>query len=98
MKHKIFAIHDAAAEAYLTPFFLHSEGIAIRTFTDCVNDNDHAFGRHPKDYNLMCLGEYDDQTGTITNYQTQKPIGNGLSFVQKSSDVDQLQLLEEVKA
>lgn len=97
MIHKIFTIHDAAAGAYLTPFFLHAEGLAIRTFTDCINDPDHAFGRHPRDYNLMCIGEYDDQKGVITNYQTQKPLGNGLSFVQQSADTDQLSLLQEVK-
>lgn len=82
MKHKIFTIHDTAAGAYLAPFVLHAEGIAIRTFTDCVNDPDHAFGRHPKDYTLMVIAEFDDNNGTITTYQTQKPLGNGLSFVQ----------------
>ena len=97
MKHKIFSIHDSAAGAYLAPFFLHAEGIAIRTFTDCINDPEHAFGRHPKDYNLMVLGEFDDNNGEITIYQTQKPLGNGLSFVQQSEDTDQLQLLEAVQ-
>lgn len=97
MIHKIFTIHDSAAGAYLAPFFLHAEGIAIRTFTDCINDDNHAFGKHPKDYNLMVLGEFDDSNGTITTYQTQKPLGNGLSFVQQSLDKDQLSLLQEVK-
>lgn len=73
MIHKIFTIHDSGAKAYLAPFFLHSEGIAIRTFTDCVNDPDHAFGRHPKDYTLMEIGTFDDNKGKISNYQTQKP-------------------------
>ena len=97
MIHKIFTVHYSAAGAYLAPFFLHAEGIAIRTFTDCVNDPEHAFGRHPKDYNLMVLGEFNDSNGEITIYQAQKPLGNGLSFVQQSSDPDQLSILEAVQ-
>jgi len=95
MIHKLFTIHDAAAQAYLAPFVLHAEGIAIRTFTDCINDPDHAFGRHPKDYTLMVIAEFDDSTGLIKPYQSQKPLGNGLSFVQNQPTENQLTLLKE---
>ena len=95
----MFTIHDSAAGAYLAPFFLHAEGIAIRTFTDCVNDPDHAFGRNPKDYTLMCLGTFDDTKAQITLLQTMKPLGNGLSFLSPKNDTDQHQLpLEVVKS
>ncbi len=97
MIHKIFVIYDAAAAAYFPPFFIHEEGIAIRTFTDCVNDKEHPFGKHPKDYTLMEIGVFDDANGKITTLQTQKPLGNGLSFVQKSADPDHMSILEEVK-
>lgn len=98
MIHKMFTIHDSAAGAYLAPFFLHAEGMAIRTFTDCVNDEKHAFSRHPKDYTLMCLGQFDDNTGEITTHQQMKPLGNGLQFVQNESSPDQLPLLQEAQA
>lgn len=97
MIHKIFTIHDAAAGAYLAPFFLHAEAMAIRTFSDCINDDNHQFGRHPKDYNILCLGEFDDNAGTFEIYQTPKPLGNGLSFVQTESNPSQLHLLKEAK-
>ena len=94
MIHKIFTIHDKAAAAYLPPFILHAEGIAIRTFTDCINDTNHQFSRHPADYTLLCIGEFDDGKGQITTYQTHKPLGNGLSFVASSDETPQLDLVE----
>lgn len=97
MNHKIFTVHDKAAGAYLPPFILHAEGIAIRTFTDCVNDPTHAFCKHPGDYTLMVIGEFDDNKGVITTYQTQKPLGNGLAFVVKSNDSAQLDLVEKIE-
>lgn len=95
MKHHIFTIFDSAAEAYLPPFILHAEGIAIRTFTDCVNDPSHQFSKHPADYTLLKIGEFDDSKGLIVPLQTQKPLGNGLAFVASSKDEKQLSLIEE---
>jgi len=97
VKHHIFTIHDSAASAYLPPFILHQEGIAIRTFTDCVNDPNHQFSKHPKDYTIFNIGEFDDSNGVITPLQIKKPLGNGLDFVSKSEDTNQLPILQEVE-
>lgn len=96
MKHKIFTVHDAAANAYIAPFFLPEEKQALRGFRGAINNPEHAFGQWPKDYTLMCIGEWDDDSGEITPYQTMKPLGNGLSFLQTETNPDQLQLLKEV--
>lgn len=99
MIHKIFTIHDAAAKAYLAPFFLPEEGQSIRGFTTAVNNPEHSFGQWPKDYTLFTIGTFDDETGNITMYQTHKPLGNGLSFVQTPLDENQIKLpLEAVKS
>ena len=95
MIHKIFSIHDSAAKAYLPPFFLPEEGQAIRGFKEAINNPDHSFGKWPADYSIMCIGEFDDNKGTIKTYQTMKPLGNGLSFVQTKTSEDQLQLLQD---
>nr|UXQ88150.1 MAG: nonstructural protein [Microvirus sp.] len=66
MKHNIFAVYDSKGQSYTTPFFDHAPGRALRTFADCCNDDGHQFGKHPSDYTLFDLGQYDDETGTIT--------------------------------
>lgn len=61
MKQKIFTIYDSKANAYLTPFFLHQDGMALRVFTDCVNNFNHQFGKHPEDYTLFNIGSWSDE-------------------------------------
>ena len=63
MKHKVFAIHDSKAGAFLPPFILPRVEIAIRTFQDCIAATDHQFSKHPEDYNLFTLGEWSDDSG-----------------------------------
>jgi len=65
MIHKIYSVFDSKAESYTPPFVDNAEGRALRTFADCCNDQGHQFGKHPEDYTLFCLGEFNDDTGAI---------------------------------
>lgn len=60
MKHSLFAIFDSKAKAFLPPFMLPNSEMAVRAFSDCVNDPAHQFARHPADYTLFKVGEFDD--------------------------------------
>ena len=71
MMHKLFTIYDQKAQAYLPPFFMHQTGMALRVFSDCVNSNDHQFGKHPADYTIFELGTFNDETAIIENYTAQ---------------------------
>lgn len=68
MKWKIFAIKDVAIAAFNRPFFVRHAGEAIRSFGDEVNrsDQQNPLYGHPKDYELWCLGEFDDEVGVFT--------------------------------
>jgi len=81
MKHKIFTIYDSKAKAYLVPFFLHEDGMAVRVFADCINDATHQFGKHPEDYTLFNIGHWSDDKA---KFLTNNPIalGNGIEFVK----------------
>lgn len=78
MNHKAFAIFDAKARAYLPPFFLPEQGMAVRAFADCANDLRHNFGKHPEDYFLFQIGEYDDSSGMLTCLKEFVALGSGL--------------------
>jgi len=80
MEHKIFAIYDQKAHAYLPPFTLPRVEMAERTFMDCVNSKDHAFGLHPADYTLFELGKYDDEKGKISAHDIPQVIGTGVEY------------------
>lgn len=82
MIQKMFTIYDEKAQAYLPPFFLHADGMAMRTFADCVNSNDHQFGKHPQDYTLFTIGEFDDALGGLVVFDHRKMLGNGVEFIK----------------
>ena len=95
MMHKIFTVYDEKAHAHMPPFFLPELGMAVRVFTDCCNDAEHKFGKHPHDYTLKLIGTYDDATASITQ-DTKTIIGNGAEYIDRQPNKnDQLALLED---
>lgn len=91
MKHEHFCVHDAKADAYLVPFYFPNIQMAQRVFGDCIADKDHAFSLHPGDYTLFHIGQWDDDTGQTTP-QPPVSLGNGLEYVRRDVDKDQLEL------
>lgn len=67
---KIFAIKDSKAGAFLRPFFVPNEAVAIRAVSEAFYDESSDFYRHATDYDLYELGEYDDISGKL---DTQPP-------------------------
>lgn len=78
---QIYTVYDEKAEAFLPPFFVPNRGIAIRAFSDCVNSKDHQFGKHPADYTLFYLGDWDDNTAEF-DLTARKSLGNGVEYRQ----------------
>jgi len=81
----IYSIHDSKAEAYLPPFYLHNKNMAIRSFRDCVTDEGHTFNRHPEDYSLWEIGEFDDATGEIIYYTPHHALGTGMDYINNET-------------
>lgn len=65
MNIKIYAVKDRALDAFMQPFYAHSDGYAIRSFTDEINKQGSTFNAHPDDYDLWRIGTYTDTTGLI---------------------------------
>lgn len=86
---KMFAVYDSKAEAYFQPFFMATNGQALRAFKDLANDPKSNICRHPGDYTLFVLGEYDDETGNVLNLGAKINLGTGLEH--KSREENALQ-------
>lgn len=65
MRYKVLAIRDRAIDAYGQPFYSASVGGAVRSFSDEINNNreGNQLNKHPEDFDLFLLGEFDDNTG-----------------------------------
>lgn len=81
MRYKIFCIRDRAADVFTQPFFMPTNGVAIRSFSDEINRAapDNNMNKHPEDFDLYLMGEFDDNTGTFEGTRPQQiAIGNDL--------------------
>lgn len=82
MKLKIFSVYDSKIQAYNTPFYLRTSGDAIRGWTTAVNDETTQFNKHPEDFTLFEIGEYDDLTGDISQLPAKHSLSTALSVLK----------------
>lgn len=64
---KVYAVRDKAVGAFMAPFFVRSPAEAMRSFVDAVNDKNSPFFRHPHDYELFFVGQFDPNDGGFTD-------------------------------
>ena len=59
------SVKDRASNVFNRPFFVPHRNVAIRDFTDEVNRSavDNQLNKHPDDFDLYLLGEFNDNTG-----------------------------------
>lgn len=62
MKYKVCVIRDSAADVFGVPLFFGAIGQAVRAFSDRVqvDSKENPLFNHPQDFELFCVGEYDD--------------------------------------
>lgn len=82
MRLAVLAIRDRAANAFDRPMFFTSLGAALRAFGDEINrvDLNNNLNKHPEDFDLYHLGEYDDENASFTMNAQPKQIGIGKDF------------------
>jgi len=70
MKTMMFSVFDVKAAVFGTPFFMPREAAAIRAFGDLANDLQTMVGKHPEDFILYHIGDFDDEHADV---DTVKP-------------------------
>ncbi len=83
MKLLVFAVFDAAAEAFLAPIFFDTKGQAVRVFADACNDAEHQFRRHADDYTLFHIGFYEPSSGELSALPTPDSMGVALQYIER---------------
>lgn len=85
-RQSIYAILDTKAQSHLQPWFVQNDDVAIRAFSDAVNDREHNIGKHPEDYHLVRIGSWDQATGSITAEPAPVVITTGQALRKPSTD------------
>jgi hypothetical protein len=81
----VYSVFDVKAKAFAVPFFLNHHGLALRAFGDCVADSTTMLNKHPEDYMLYNLGEYDDNSGKLIPLDMPEYMAKAVDFVDYSS-------------
>ncbi len=89
---KMYTVYDCKVEAHMTPFFMSTNGQAVRAFKDSVNGKEHAFNQHPADYTLFEIGVFDNANASVVLLPAQVNLGTALEYITKPEDSSQLNI------
>lgn len=63
---KAYSVYDNATQAFMQPFFARTNGEALRSFSDAINDEKSSLSRHLHDYSLFGIGDFNDSNGLLS--------------------------------
>lgn len=81
MKLTAFSVFDIKAKVFCMPFFVHNVNLALRSFGDAVLDNSTGISKHPEDYHLYKLGEFDDDSGKLLSLEVPEFVAHAIDFL-----------------
>lgn len=93
---KGFAVFDVKAGNFAPPFFMPSVGLAVRAFTDLVNDVRSTVNKYPGDFTLFQVGEFDDVKGIFIPLAHNVNLGLALEFVKVAPPAPMLPGMDSV--
>ena len=65
MRTKLYCVRDTLAGIYGPPAMSDNDATMIRDFGDIVRKGNNQISEHPSDFVLVCIGEYDRETGAL---------------------------------
>lgn len=78
---KVFTMFDSKVSSFMAPFYMQSNGAAIRALIDTMADSNNQFSKHPEDFTLFELGEFDDADGSFNLHLTPLSVATCISLI-----------------
>lgn len=73
---KLFVLKDAKSTSYGMPITAQTTGVFIRDIIQYELQRGQAvFARHPEDFSIFEIGEYDPTTGNLELYENKNCLG-----------------------
>lgn len=83
MKTIYFSVFDHKTQAYGQLFPSQTEGSAVRAFQDSINDGNSMVNKHPDDFALFKVAEFNDETGLFdTKYEPPQLVCNATALIK----------------
>lgn len=78
-----YSVKDKQSGEYLAPFFQPTHGVAIRSFGDIVKDPQSLQYKHPEDYTLFYIGEFNTENGQILSIESPQILSEAKEHKEK---------------
>lgn len=84
---RLYSVFDDKSATFTDPFVAITKGVAARWFLDSCEDERIPMSKHPEDYTLFDLGEWDEEKGVVHAWPSPVPVVNGkLALAMKDRD------------
>lgn len=66
MRNGLYMVFDAKVKLFSMVFSSQSDAAAVRTFQDALKQGDSLMSRHPEDFSLCRVADYDESSGIVS--------------------------------
>ncbi|WNK12611.1 MAG: nonstructural protein [Microvirus sp.] len=70
----LYSLRDVKLGTYAPPMCYHNDGVAVRELGDYLEAQDSPFRKHPYDYDLYQVGEWNEQTAQLKQLDTPRHV------------------------
>lgn len=78
----ICTVRDDVSQVYGRPMFVRTVGEANRSFISECSNAESELSKHPSDYSLYELGQYDDETAVFTLLPAPRLVSKATDHIQ----------------
>ena len=61
----LYVIYDSKMEHYTDPTYFRNDDVALRSLVDLLSEGDSQYARHPEDFALFRIGNYNPDTAQV---------------------------------
>lgn len=83
MNKYMFVVYDNKAELFGSPFYSVRKESAMRDFLRAAESPESEIHHTPADYDLYCLGQYEDENATFVIYPKHEFITNAYVLLRQ---------------
>lgn len=76
----VCSVYDLKVKFFDMPMIFRNRGEAARSWSEIANHPTHSISKHPADFAMMIIGEFDDQTGLIDALPQSENLGLAAEF------------------
>lgn len=80
MTKSVYSIRDNKMNSFGTPVLLENDSVAVRQFGDIITEGNTVMSKHPSDFTLYKIGEFDMESGKFTNLDCPSALATGSDF------------------